>query len=106
MGASLRKEMRARFARQMQRSWLNAARSRRVGSVRHLNSEGGHIVCGTNPCNWAVIERAWGKEGAVSVQRMLQDMADAGYKATDLGDLGFMTDAKSTLDAAGVEMMG
>jgi len=78
----------------------------RMRNVRHLNGEGGNIVCGTNPCNWAVIERCWEGDSAVSVERMLQDMGSAGYKATDLGDLGFIPDAKATLNAAGVDLMG
>ncbi len=41
------------------------------------------------PCSWGALEFDWlGK--AVGYERVLDEMAETGYKGTELGDWGFM----------------
>ena len=54
-----------------------------------------------------VIENVWKNEGAPAVDDMLAEMATAGFRATDLGDWGFITaDYLERFPQDGIQMMG
>src|SRR3979411_102832 len=48
----------------------------------------GRIQVANAPCSWGVIENVEGQRGAYA--RVLDEMQEAGYAGTELGDWGFM----------------
>jgi len=68
------------------------------------------IICGVNPCNWAIIENDWKTNQLVTPESVMQDMEAAEFRATDLGDLGFYpvepSEVLSLFQARGIRMMG
>jgi inosose dehydratase len=59
------------------------------------------------PCSWGTIE-GWGQ--GVPYSRMLDELVETGYTATELGDYGYMptdpTALRSALNARGLTMLG
>ena len=49
----------------------------------------GRIRVGNAPCSWGVVE-GLGHPGAPGWRRVLDEIAEAGYAGTELGDRGFM----------------
>jgi len=51
---------------------------------------------GNAPCSWGTLEFEQGKGERVSYRQMLDELVEAGYEGTELGDWGFMpTDAEA-----------
>ncbi len=68
------------------------------------------IKLGNAPCSWGTIEGMGTESQRVPYRTMLDELVQAGYTGTELGDYGFMpTDAsvlKSELEARGLTMLG
>ncbi len=65
---------------------------------------------GNAPCSWGTLEFEGSKSEQVPFDRMLDELAEAGYTGTELGDWGYMpTDSarlKSELDRRALVMLG
>jgi len=63
---------------------------------------------GLNPCNWAVVENLW--QGLINIkpQDVIDDTVKSGFKALDLGDLGFFPPerAHEMFKSNDIEIMG
>lgn len=70
----------------------------------------GTIGVGNAPCSWGSLEFAGSSGRAATYERVLDEMAAAGYSGTELGDWGFMpTDPpvlRATLAARGLALLG
>ncbi len=65
---------------------------------------------GNAPCSWGTIEGTGTEDARIPYARMLDELVEAGYRGTELGDYGFMpTDAavlRWELKARGLTMLG
>ena len=66
------------------------------------------FIVGNAPCSWGTIENTGGER--LGYSQMLNELADAGFKATELGDWGFMpTDPeklREEIEGRGLELTG
>src|ERR1035438_16904 len=91
------------------RKWLsNAGPKTGAGS-----SDGGimaKLMVGNAPCSWGTLEFDEAKGEQIPYDRMLDELAEAGYTGTELGDWGYMpTDPaalRAELDKRGLVMLG
>jgi inosose dehydratase len=68
------------------------------------------LLVGNAPCSWGTLEFEESKGEQIPFDRMLDELAGAGYTGTELGDWGYMpTDPavlRAELDARGLVMLG
>ena len=68
------------------------------------------LMVGNAPCSWGTLEFEEAKGEQIQFDRMLDELAEAGYTGTELGDWGYMpTDPvvlKAELDTRGLVMLG
>jgi inosose dehydratase len=48
------------------------------------------LMVGNAPCSWGTLEFDEAKGEQIQFGRMLDELADAGYTGTELGDWGYM----------------
>jgi inosose dehydratase len=69
-----------------------------------------HLRVGNAPCSWGTLEFEGTKGETIPFGRMLDELAEAGYTGTELGDWGYMpTDPaalRAELDGRGLIMLG
>ncbi len=68
------------------------------------------IGVGNAPCSWGTLEFEGVEQEAITYTRMLDELRDAGYAGTELGDWGFMptdaTELSEELRGRGLAMLG
>jgi len=68
------------------------------------------LLVGNAPCSWGTLEFEESNGEQIPFGRMLDELAEAGYTGTELGDWGYMpTDPallRAELDARGLVMLG
>jgi sugar phosphate isomerase/epimerase len=68
------------------------------------------LLVGNAPCSWGTLEFEESKGEQIPFRRMLDELAEAGYTGTELGDWGYMpTDPvvlKAELQKRGLVMLG
>ncbi|ADI14352.1 TIM barrel protein [Truepera radiovictrix] len=68
------------------------------------------LKLGNAPCSWGTIEGLTGEDERISYTRMLDELVEAGYAGTELGDYGFLpTDPaalRRELASRGLTMLG
>jgi inosose dehydratase len=68
------------------------------------------LLVGNAPCSWGTLEFEESKGEQIPFRRMLDELAEAGYTGTELGDWGYMpTDSvvlKAELEKRGLLMLG
>jgi len=68
------------------------------------------LLAGNAPCSWGTLEFEEAKGEQIPYDRMLDELADAGYTGTELGEWGYMpTDAsvlRAELERRGLVMLG
>ncbi len=68
------------------------------------------LMVGNAPCSWGTLEFDEAKGEQIRFDRMLDELAKAGYTGTELGDWGYMptdpTALKAELDRRGLVMLG
>src|ERR1035441_2363160 len=90
------------------RLWWNAGPA--IGAA---SSEGvimAKLMVGNAPCSWGTLEFEGGKGEQIPFSRMLDELVEAGYTGTELGDWGYMPTAPAELQreltARGLVMLG
>src|SRR5215469_11518015 len=70
----------------------------------------GKLLVGNAPCSWGTLEFEQAKGEQIGYSRMLDELAEAGYTGTELGDWGYMpTDPavlRAELERRGLVMLG
>lgn len=68
------------------------------------------LLVGNAPCSWGTLEFEQAKGEQIGYSRMLDELAEAGYTGTELGDWGYMPTEPATLkgelDRRGLVMLG
>ena len=69
-----------------------AGESKNLRENRFHNPETNRIIFGANPCNFGIIENHWKTEFKKypDFTKYLDIIRGSGYRATDVGDEGFM----------------
>ena len=68
------------------------------------------LLVGNAPCSWGTLEFDEAKGEQIPFDRMLDELAEAGYTGTELGDWGYMptdpVELRAELDKRGLVMLG
>src|SRR5580700_3216360 len=92
------------------RASANAIFSKGTPRVRHMIRAMTKLLIGNAPCSWGTLEFEEAKGEQIPFDRMLDELAEAGYTGTELGDWGYLPTDPSVLRAEllrrGLVMLG
>jgi inosose dehydratase len=92
------------------RASANAIFSKGTPRVRHMIRGMTKLLIGNAPCSWGTLEFEEAKGEQIPFDRMLDELAEAGYTGTELGDWGYLPTDPSVLRAEllrrGLVMLG